>query len=231
LLIYIDDIILADTSLQQFHRIKYILDDNFKNKDLGVLKYFLGPEVAHSKKGIIVLQRKHCLDLLIDSSLLGSKLATTPLNHSIKLHQDGGEPFEDIASYKRIFGRLLYLTNTRPDINFATQQLGQFLYKPIMTHYCAAYMVVRYLKHNPGRGFLFPRTSKMQILGYSYADWEGCIDSRRSISGYCFLLSNSLVSWKAKKKITVSRSSSEAKYIGLSTTTLSSYGFYFYYKI
>jgi hypothetical protein len=36
---------------------------------------------------------------------------------------------------------------------------------------------------------------------------------------------------RLRKKITVSRSSSEAKYIGLSTTTLSSYGFYFYYKI
>ncbi|MCH96019.1 retrovirus-related pol polyprotein from transposon TNT 1-94, partial [Trifolium medium] len=219
LLIYVDDIILAGTSLEEFQRIKSILDDHFKIKDLGLLKYFLGLEVAHSKKGITVSQRKYCLDLLSDSGLLGSKPATTPLDPSVKLHQDGGKPFEDIASYRRLVGRLLYLTNTRPDISFATQQLSQFLHKPTMTHYHAACRVVRYLKHNPGRGLMYPRTSELQILGYSDADWAGCIDSRRSISGYVFFLGNSLVSWKAKKQITVSRSSSEAEYRALSTAT------------
>jgi hypothetical protein len=219
LLIYVDDIILAGTSLEEFQRIKSILDSNFKIKDLGILKYFLGLEVAHSKAGITVSQRKYCLDLLNDSGLLGSKPAATPLDPSIKLHQDGGKPFDDIASYRRLIGRLLYLTNTRPDISFATQQLSQFLHKPTATHYHAACRVVRYLKHNPGRGLMFPRSSELQILGYSDADWAGCIDTRKSISGYCFFIGNSLVSWKAKKQITVSRSSSEAEYRALSTAT------------
>jgi hypothetical protein len=219
LLIYVDDIILAGTSLEEFQRIKSILDSNFKIKDLGILKYFLGLEVAHSKAGITVSQRKYCLDLLNDSGLLGSKPAATPLDPSIKLHQDGGKPFDDIASYRRLIGRLLYLTNTRPDISFATQQLSQFLHKPTATHYHAACRVVRYLKHNPGRGLMFPRSLELQILGYSDADWAGCIDTRKSISGYCFFIGNSLVSWKAKKQIIVSRSSSEAEYRALSTAT------------
>jgi hypothetical protein len=49
LLIYVDDIILAGTSLEEFQRIKSILDSNFKIKDLGILKYFLGLEVAIPK--------------------------------------------------------------------------------------------------------------------------------------------------------------------------------------
>jgi hypothetical protein len=73
--IYVDDVILAGTSLTEFTRIKAILDINFCIKDLGELKYFLGLEVAHSKSGIIISQRKYCLDLLRDSELLGAKPA------------------------------------------------------------------------------------------------------------------------------------------------------------
>jgi len=64
ILVYVDDIILAGTSLTEFQRIKSILDAQFKIKDLGILKYLLGLEVAHSKEGILVSQRKYCLDLL-----------------------------------------------------------------------------------------------------------------------------------------------------------------------
>ncbi|KAK2373410.1 hypothetical protein QL285_074443 [Trifolium repens] len=118
-----------------------------------------------------------------------------------------------------MIGKLLYLTNTRPDIAYATQQLSQFLQKPTITHYNAACRVIRYLKSSPGRGLLYPRSSDLQILGFSDADWAGCVETRRSTTGYCFFLGSSLISWKAKKQITVSRSSSEAEYRALSSTT------------
>jgi hypothetical protein len=133
LLVYVDDIVLAGNDLMEFTRIKGILDSAFKIKDLGVLKYFLGLEVAHSKLGITISQRKYCLDLLKDSGLLGSKPVVTPLDPSAKLHQDKGKLYEDVSSYRRLIGKLLYLTNTRPDISFATQQLSQFLQKPTVT--------------------------------------------------------------------------------------------------
>jgi hypothetical protein len=219
LLVYVDDIILAGNDLQEFTRIKTILDTNFKIKDLGILKYFIGLEVAQSKTGINITQRKYCLDLLKDFGLLGSKPAITPLDPSIKLHQNNGELYDDISSYRRLIGKLLYLTNTRPYISLATQQLSQFLHKTTMVHYKAACRVVRYLKQNPGKGLMFPRSSEIQILRYSDADWAGCLDTRRSTSGYCSFLGNSLVSWKAKKQVTISRSSSEAEYRALSTAT------------
>jgi hypothetical protein len=208
LLVYVDVIILAGTSIDEFTRINHILDSNFKIKDLGSLKYFLGLEVAQSREGISISQRKYCLDLLKDSGLLGAKPASTPLDPSIKLHNDDGKLYDDVSGYRRLIGKLLYLTNTRPDIAYATQQLSQFLHKPTTTHFHAACRVVRYLKHSPGRGLLLPRTSDLQILGFSDADWAGCLDTRRSTSGYCFFLGSSLVSWKAKKQVIVLRSSS-----------------------
>ncbi|GAU47169.1 hypothetical protein TSUD_28920 [Trifolium subterraneum] len=197
ILVYVDDIIMAGSSIIEIDRMKTILDTNFKIKDLGNLKYFLGLEVAQSSQGIMISQRKYCLDLLEDTGLLGSKPVTTPLDPSIKLHQDNGAP----------------------DITLATQQLSQFLHAPTMVHYNAACRVLRYLKQEPRLGLLFPRSSEIQILGYADADWAGCIDTRKSTSGYCFFLGTSLISWKAKKQQTISRSSSEAEYRALSSAS------------
>jgi len=135
LLVYVDDIILAVNSLPEITRIKHLLDASFKIKDLGKLKYFPGLEVAYSNTGISVSQRKYCLDLLNDSGLLGSKPVSTLMDPSIKLHHDGEQPYEDIYSYRRFVGRLIYLTNTRPYICFVVQQLSQFLSAPTKTHY------------------------------------------------------------------------------------------------
>ncbi|XP_058755139.1 uncharacterized mitochondrial protein AtMg00810-like [Vicia villosa] len=88
LLVYVDDIILAGTSLTVFDDLKNALDRTFHIKDLGQLKFFLGLEVARSSKGITLCQRKYCLELLRDSGLSGCKPASTPLDASIRLHQD-----------------------------------------------------------------------------------------------------------------------------------------------
>lgn len=86
LLVYVEDIILAGNYVDEINRVKVTLDTKFKIKDLGKLKYFLGIEVSHSKFGISICERKYCLDLLKDTCLLGSKLAKTPFDTSIKLH-------------------------------------------------------------------------------------------------------------------------------------------------
>ena len=117
-----------------------------------------------------------------------------------------------MPSYRRLIGRLIYFTNTRPDITFSTQQLSQFLISPTEKHYIAVTRILRYLKKCPGQGLFFPRQSSLFLSGFSDAYWAGCFDSRRSISGQCFFLGNSLISWRPKKQLTVSRSSSEGEY-------------------
>jgi hypothetical protein len=112
---------------------------------------------------------------------------------------------------------LLYLNSTRPDITFITQQLSQFLSKPTQTHHTASLRVLKYLKGCPGKGLFFPRNSYLHLQGFFDADWAGCVDSRRSISGQYFFIGNSLISWRTKKLTTVSRYSSEAKYRALAS--------------
>ncbi|MCI07539.1 copia protein, partial [Trifolium medium] len=90
---------------------------------------------------------------------------------------------------------------------------------PTSTHFKAAHKVLRYLKGNLGTDLFFPINSSIQLLGFSDADWGGCIDSRRSITYYCFFLGQSLICWKSKKHLTVSKSSSEAEYRALASAT------------
>ncbi|XP_058746738.1 uncharacterized mitochondrial protein AtMg00810-like [Vicia villosa] len=219
LLVYVDDVLLTGNSLEDLTFIKNTLQEAFKIKDLGTLKYFLGSEVSHSSKGISLCQRKYCLDLLTDSCLLGSKPASTPSDPSIKLCFDDAKHFPDIPAYRRLVGCLIYLNTMRPDITFITQQLSQFLSKPSITHHNVACRVLRYLKSCLGEGLFFPCSSKPCLLGFSDADWACCKDTRRSISGPCFFLGQSLISWRTKKQQTVSRSSSETDYRALAAAT------------
>jgi len=128
--VYVDDIILAGTSLSVFDELKDALHKAFRIKNLGKIKFFLGLEVARSSKGISLCQRKYCLELLEDAKLTGCKPVSTPLDPPTRLYQDAGFSYPDLAAYRRLVGRLLYLTTTRPDTAFATQQLSQFMASP-----------------------------------------------------------------------------------------------------
>ena len=165
------------------------------------------------------MSKKYCLDLLQDSGLLGSKPCSTPMDSDIRLHQDSGQELSDMSFYWRLVSRLLYLTTTCPNITFATQQLSQFMANPTHTHFQAERRALKYLKSCPDKGLLFHRDFPIQLIGFSEVDWGRCADTRRSITGYCFLIGQSLVSWKTKKQSTVSRSSSEVEGRAVTSST------------
>ena len=119
--------------------------------------------------------------------------------------------------YRRLIGRLLYLTHTRSDISFAVHKLSHFISNPREPHMTTTLHVLRYLKGCPGLGLFFSHDNQIVIKSFSDLDWGTCIDSRRSITGYFVFMGNSLISWKSKKQSTVSRSSSEVKYKALAS--------------
>ena len=131
-----DDIILTGNSESEIQDVIKLLDQAFKIKDLGNLKYFLGMEIACSSSGIHLCQRKYTLDILSDSGMLGCRPNVTPMDYSTKLQATAGTPLstEASSSYRRLIGRLIYLTNTRPDITYAVQQLSQYMSNPTSVH-------------------------------------------------------------------------------------------------
>jgi len=219
LLVYVDDIILTGNDIEEINRITSMLVQCFKIKNLGDLTYFLSIEVARSSKGIYLCQRKYALDLLHEAGMLASAPVSTPMNFSKRITTTDETPLANPTPYRRLVGRLIYLTNTRPDITHAVHQLSQHVAAPTHTHHQASLRVLRYLKSNLGQGILLAADSEIKLKGFSDADWAGCPDTRRSVTGYIVYLGHSPVAWRSKKQNTVFRSSSEAEYRALASTT------------
>ncbi|KAL0374404.1 UNVERIFIED_CONTAM: Retrovirus-related Pol polyprotein from transposon RE1 [Sesamum radiatum] len=218
LLVYVDDVLLTGPSLSQINAAKEFLDSEFTIKNLGPAKYFLGLEIARSTAGTSVMQHKYIRDILQDTGLATCKPTSTPLLLGLKLSSASSPPLSDPEPYRRLVGRLLYLSFTRPDISFGAQQLSQFVHQPGQVHMDAALHLVRYLKGNSDQGLFFPSSNPLTLTAYCDADWAGCVDSRRSLTGYCIFLGNALISWKTKKQSTVARSTAEAEYHSLGMT-------------
>ncbi|XP_019171418.1 PREDICTED: uncharacterized protein LOC109166974 [Ipomoea nil] len=218
LLIYVDDILVAGTDSSQIDRLKQFLDKTFKIKDLGHLNYFLGIEAFRSTNGLNICQRKYTLEILKEYGFMDAKPAKTPITAGQKLSSLEGTPLDKPEVYRTLVGKLLYLTNTRPEITYAVQQLSQYVDKPRNTHLMAAHRVLRYLKGSPRKGMFYPANSQIKLQGFSDSDWATCAETRKSVTGYSIYLGKSLISWKTKKQATVSRSSSEAEYRALAST-------------
>ncbi|GAA0185800.1 transmembrane signal receptor [Lithospermum erythrorhizon] len=188
-------------------------------KDLGVLKYFLGVEVARSPDGIFLSQHKYTLDITSETGLLGSKPASFPIekNHSLALAKEA--EFADPEQDRRLVGRLISLAFTRLDLAYTVHILAQFMQGPRQEHWDAALRVVRYLKGTTGQGILLASVFYLSLTGWCDSDWASCRLTRRSLTGWIVFLGGSPISWKTKKQKTVSRSSAEAEYRSMAALT------------
>ncbi|XP_071724869.1 uncharacterized protein [Rutidosis leptorrhynchoides] len=182
-------------SAKMIDELKQTLHSHFKLKDLGDLKYFLGMEVSRSDSGIIMNQRKYALELISDTGLSAA------------------------SEYKRLVGRLQYLTITRPDIAYSVNHIshvhasakGVSLTSSSQNHQI-------YQEGIPGKGLFMPKENSPELRAYCDLDWASCILSRRSITGFCIKLGESIISWKSRKQKTISRSSAKAEYRTMADT-------------
>ncbi|KAG7584438.1 Ribonuclease H-like superfamily [Arabidopsis suecica] len=212
ILVYVDDIIIASSCDSVVPVLISQLEQAFKLRNIGAPQYFLGLEIARSSKGISICQRKYVLELLVETGFLGCKPSSIPMEPNHSLHKDDTPLIPDPEHYRKLIGKLLYLCTTRPDISFAVGKLCQFSSAPREVHLQAVYKVLRYLKGSVGKGLFYSSDLDLTLKGFTDADWNTCPESRRSVTGYCMYIGDSLVSWKSKKQDVCSSSSAESEY-------------------
>ena len=211
-----DDILITGSDIPLIENLQRSLNTAFHMKDLGELHYFLGLQVHSMSDGIFLHQHKYTQEILLLAGLESGNSVLTPLEINLKLCQNDGDLLSDPSIYRQLVGSLNYLTITRPDISFAVQQVSQFLQTPRQPHLAVVKRIIRYLKGTSGRWIFFPADTSLQLTGYSDADWAGCMDTRRSVTGWCMFLGNALISWKSKKQDRISKSSTESEYRAMS---------------
>lgn len=182
------------------------------------MKYFLGIEVAHSKKGIAISQRKYVPDMLDEVGLLLAAPISFPIEQNLKLTATEGKPLKNPTQYWWLVEKLIYLTITKPDVQFMS------IYSAIScmnqeSHLNAAIRFLRYLKGSSGQSLFSPKQNNMKFIIFCNADRGSCSITRRSLMGYCVFLRCELVSWKIRKQKIVSRSSVEVEYRAIADVT------------
>nr|GEW51275.1 hypothetical protein [Tanacetum cinerariifolium] len=170
-LVYVDDMLITSDCQQEILFLKQALHQKFTIKDLGLAKYFLEIELCRTSVGTYLNQRKYILDLLSDTGLTAAKPKEFPLPIQLKLSLNKCNPLKDPGSYRRLVGRLLYLTKTRPDISYAVQHLSQFVSFPKDVHMQDALHLLKYLKGIVSKGLFYPIQSHLKLTGFSDADW------------------------------------------------------------
>ncbi|XP_026451083.1 uncharacterized protein LOC113351284 [Papaver somniferum] len=219
LLLYVDDMVITGSDTKGIIALKSHLHSCFEMKDLGSLRYFLGIEVDKSHDGHFISQVKCASEIILRAGLTDSKVVETPLELNVKLNHTNGKVLPNPTLYRQLVVSLNYLTITRPDISYAVHIVSQFMSAPRTSHFDAVLRIIWYIKGTLYQGLHFSTTSDLRLRAYTDSDLEGDVTERRSTTGYCMFLGNSLISWLSKKQSVVSRSSAEAEYKTMAHTT------------
>ncbi|KAM2512647.1 hypothetical protein PS1_036897 [Malus domestica] len=195
LLLYVDDIVLTGNNPSLLQHFITALGHVFELKDLGPLHYFLGLQVSTKALGMHLTQAKYAYDLLNKANMLECKPCSTHVAAKLSLSAHDGVPLSSPTEYRMLVGCLQYLTITRPDISFAVNNVAQYMSNPLSTHLLAVKRILRYVKGTLDQGLLLrPQPTSSRLFAFSDADWAGCVDTRRSTTGYLIYHGAKLVS-------------------------------------
>jgi hypothetical protein len=125
--VYVDDLLITGDKEQLVEEFKTNMKDMFEMNELGLLIYFLGMEVTQSDQGYFLCRKCFSLKTLDNFAMSKCKRVITPMIQGQKLMKEDGSPKADGKVYRSLIGSVLYLTATRPDIQFAVNYLSRFM--------------------------------------------------------------------------------------------------------
>ena len=189
---------------------------------MGKLRYCLEIHVEQDEQQqcLWIHQKQYILNMLEKYSLSEAKIISTPADINVKFKKDDGiSKAVNSVTYQSLVGSLLYAAMpTRPDIAQAVGVVLKFCSQPTEAHLTAVKRILRYLNGTQNLAIKFQKSDEA-LVAYSYADWAGDLDDRRSTTGNLFLMAHGPISWVSKKQAVVTLSTSEAEYVALSFAT------------
>ena len=220
LVVVVDDLIYGgdDDMITWF---KDTIDQRFKATHDGEAKWILGLKLRRNRtdRTLTVTQEVYAIDILNRFEMNDCKPSNTPLPLGTELTR---APEFDRSKginlpYKELVGSLMYLAiGTRPDLAYSVSLLCRYMDGYSDQHWNAAKHVLRYLRNTISMGLTFRGSENPPVLtGFSDSDYAGCVDSRKSTTGYVFFLGGAPVSWTSSLQPIVATSSTYAEYIAL----------------
>ena len=228
LVLYVDDILLATNDKGLLYEVKQFLSKNFDMKDMGEASYVIGIKIHRERsRGILGLSQETYINKVLERfNMKNCSPSVAPIlkGDRFDLNQCPKNDFErehmKNIPYTSAVGSLMYAqVCTRPDIAFAVGVLGRYQSNPGIDHWRAAKKVMRYLQGTKDYMLMYRRTYSLEVIGYSDADFAGCVDSRKSTCGYIFKLADGAVSWRSAKQTLTSTSTMEAEFVSCFETS------------
>ena len=211
--IWVDDI-LACGDPAAVASMQALLEAEFEIRDYGEPKVFLGIDIHrdHQRGTIHVDQRTYIRNMVDRFPDLPSGVVSTPLDSNTLLTEscnDSKPANQD--DYRSLVGSLQYAANcTRCDVAFAVHRLSRFLHCPTVAHMAQARRTLAYLRDTPTYGPTFGASAP--LTGWCDADFGGCLDTRRSTTGYLYMYNGGPISWRSKMQHSVADSTAEAEF-------------------
>ena len=217
--IHVDDSIICANSVAAKNDFKKAMGTRFKMDDRGPISYFLGVQIKRDrqKRLIWLCQSKYLRESLERYNMVNCNPVSTPMDPGSRLDVPTDEDFAACSSfpYQNVVGTMQYAAQvTRPDIAFATNKLAQFNAKWGRAQIAAAKHLLRYIKGTVDLGLCYGLIQDAPlVIGYVDADYAGDLVTRRSTTGYVFMVNGDCTSWRSKRQPTVAKSTTEAEYM------------------
>ncbi|CAJ2671288.1 unnamed protein product [Trifolium pratense] len=222
LILYVDDILLASNNNGLLHEVKQFLSKNFDMKDMAEASYVIGIKIHRDRhRGVLGLSQETYINKVLERFRMQNcspSVAPIVKGDKFNLNQCPKNDFEreqmKNIPYASVVGSLMYAqVCTRPDIAFAVGILGRYQSNPGMDHWKAAKKVLRYLQGTKDNMLMYRQTDNLDVIGYSDSDLAGCVDSRKSTSGYIFMMAGGAISWRSAKQTLIATSTMEAEFL------------------
>ncbi|GJY60550.1 retrovirus-related pol polyprotein from transposon TNT 1-94 [Tanacetum coccineum] len=163
--IYVDDIIFGSTSINLCKQFAKLMTQRYEMSMMGVLTYFLGFQIKQSERGILINQEIYVKDLLKKYDINGSSVKTLMVSPNNLGPNLNGKSVNE-THFRGMIGSLMYLTASRPDIQFSTCLCARYQANPKESHLIVVKRIFRYLKGTLCLGLWYPKCSGFDLKGY-----------------------------------------------------------------